>query len=426
MNILLLGGGGREHALGWAIAKSPALTRLWACPGNPGLATVADLLPAEVMAAEAKLLTFAHEAKIDLVVIGPEAPLVAGLADVLRRAGIATLGPSQAAAQLEGSKSFARTFADRHRIPQPAWRRFSDSKAACDYIASNPAAKYVIKADGLAAGKGVVIAENHSDARQAIIAMLDDGQFGQAGKTILIEECLTGVEASLFVLTDGSHAIPFGSAQDYKRAHDGDAGPNTGGMGAISPAPALTEELEKAAWQDVILPCIAGMADESTPYNGFLYAGLMVTNSGVKLIEFNCRFGDPEAQAILPRLESDLLPLLAQAAHVAGSGKFASTQARLANTTSSVAVVMANAGYPTKPKTGGIIQGLDKDMDSSFVFHSGTTGDSDSDAIRATGGRVLTITGLGATPSQARAAAYHRVKSIHWDGCFYRRDIGTN
>ena len=434
INVLLIGSGGREHALGWAIAKSPSLQKLWACPGNPGLAGLAELLPRDYLddiAKPERLIEFIATNAIGLVVIGPEAPLVAGLVDVLQDKGIACFGPSKAAAQLEGSKAFARDFASRHHIPQPAWQRFSDSDSArayIDYIDSiaSSSGKYVIKADGLAAGKGVVIAEDKSQAHATITAMLDEGAYGTASQTIVIEEYLDGTEASLFALCDGAMAIRFGSAQDYKRLKDGDQGPNTGGMGAISPAPALTPEIENLAWQEIIAPTLAGMARDGNPYHGFLYAGLMINQNRPKLIEFNCRFGDPEAQAIFPRLKTDLLAALLAASH----GQLTPAHVGFTDATS-VSVVMANRGYPQAiADNKAPIHGLETvvvDKGNCLVFHNGTT--QKNDTIIASGGRVLTITGMGDKRETARSIAYDRVAKIGWGenngGCFYRRDIGS-
>ncbi|MGB1036367.1 MAG: phosphoribosylamine--glycine ligase, partial [Candidatus Puniceispirillales bacterium] len=304
MNVLIIGGGGREHALAYAIGKSPLLDQLFVSPGNPGIAQIATCVP---YTDEAALFSLIRQAEINLVVIGPEAPLVDGLADRLRQQGINVFGPSQQAAMLEGSKAFARDFCDRHNIPQPAWQRFDNSADAVAFIHAHHADGHVIKADGLAAGKGVVVANTKDEAIAAITSMLDDQQFGHASASIVIEERITGVEASLFAMSDGEHAIMIGTAQDYKRAGDGDTGPNTGGMGAVSPAPALDQTLLETAWHDIVEKVISGMKDDNMPYQGFLYAGLMITTDGPKVIEFNCRFGDPEAEVILPRLKSDLL-----------------------------------------------------------------------------------------------------------------------
>ena len=313
MNVLVIGGGGREHALVDAIDRSPLLARLMVAPGNPGMEDMAervDLNPAD----HDGVVAFARDHDIDLVVIGPEAPLVAGLADDLISAGIRVFGPNASAARLEGSKAFARDFCDRHGIPQPGFARFDDHTAAISHInASYGGTGCVVKADGLAAGKGVVVADTSDQAIEAVTMMLDGGAFGAAGASVVIEDRITGTEASLFAMVDGTSAIFMGSAQDYKRAHDGDKGPNTGGMGAVSPAPALNDALLQQAWDEVVLPVVAGMKQEGNPYQGFLYCGLMLTESGPQVIEFNCRFGDPEAETILPRLKSDLLSAMIMA-----------------------------------------------------------------------------------------------------------------
>lgn len=417
MNVLIIGGGGREHALTHAISKSPLLDKLIVTPGNPGIAKIAVC---EVCDDEPALFNLIDTAAIDLVVIGPEAPLVDGLADRLRAKGIAVFGPSQKAAMLEGSKTFSRDFCDRHGIPQPSWQRFDNSAEACAFIHTHPNDGHVIKADGLAAGKGVVVADTKDEAIAAITSMLDDQQFGNASTSILIEERITGIEASLFAMSDGEHAIMVGTAQDYKRIGDGDKGPNTGGMGAVSPAPALSAELTEIAWRDIVEKVIKGMKEDNMPYQGFLYAGLMITANGLKVIEFNCRFGDPEAEVILPRLKSDLLTALV-AATESGLGHM---DLRFHDGVG-VTVIMANAGYPGTVETGGTITGLDTALDhlagSAMVFHAGTT-QKDNDII-ATGGRVLAITALGKDQAEARQNAYEHASKIHWPGVYYRKDI---
>ena len=418
MNVLIIGGGGREHALAHAIAKSPLLDKLIVSPGNPGIAKLATCI---TCADEPALFDLIENAAIDLVVIGPEAPLVDGLADRLRQRGIRVFGPNQQAAMLEGSKAFARDFCDRHDIPQPAWQRFDNSAEACDFIRGHTADGHVIKADGLAAGKGVVVADTKDEAIAAITSMLDDAQFGHAGASIVIEERITGIEASLFAMSDGEHAIMIGTAQDYKRAGDGDTGPNTGGMGAVSPAPALTPHLLDTAWRDIVEKVISGMAQDNMPYQGFLYTGLMMTADGPKVIEFNCRFGDPEAEVILPRLKSDLLTAL-----------MAATESGLAHMDlrfhdgAAVTVIMANGGYPGPIKAGGVITGLDaatanNGAHAAYVFHAGTS--QKDDDIIATGGRVLAVTALGHDQAEARHNAYQQVAMIDWPGVYYRKDI---
>ena len=409
MKVLLIGSGGREHALAAAIARSPLLDELLAHPGNPGIAEYARCLDC---ADESALFDAIRIEGVDLVVIGPEAPLVDGLADRLGAAGVAVFGASQRAAMLEGSKAFAREFCDRHNIPQPNWRHFRKRADAIAYVENHTDAAHVVKADGLAAGKGVIVADDKAATIQAINTLLTD----EDGAGILIEERISGVEASLFAIADGTNAVFIGTAQDYKRAYDGDKGANTGGMGAVSPAPALTAELTEEAWREVVEKTIAGMRAESMPYQGFLYAGLMLTAEGIKVIEFNCRFGDPEAQAILPRIKGDLLAAM-----------FAASQGELETSLSlqdnvAVVVVMANQGYPEKPIGGATINGLAESAPNTLVFHAGTQASGAN--IIASGGRVLAVAGLGANQAEARENAYARVGMIAWDGVFYRRDIG--
>ena len=418
MNVLIIGGGGREHALAHAITKSPLLDKLIVSPGNPGIAKLATCI---TCTDEPALFDLIENAAIDLVVIGPEAPLVDGLADRLRLRGIRVFGPSQQAAMLEGSKAFARDFCDRHDIPQPAWQRFDNSAEACAFIRDHTADGHVIKADGLAAGKGVVVADTKDEAIAAITSMLDDAQFGHAGASIVIEERITGIEASLFAMSDGEHAMMIGTAQDYKRAGDGDTGPNTGGMGAVSPAPALTPHLLDTAWRDIVEKVISGMAQDNMPYQGFLYTGLMMTTDGPKVIEFNCRFGDPEAEVILPRLKSDLLTAL-MAATETGLGHM---DLRF-HDGAAVTVIMANGGYPGPINAGGVITGLDAatandGAHAAYVFHAGTS--QKDDDIIATGGRVLAVTALGHDQADARQNAYRHVEMINWPGVYYRKDI---
>lgn len=416
MKVMIIGGGGREHALAHAISLSPLLTELLATPGNPGIAELARCLDCPD---EAVIFTAIKNEGVDLVVIGPEAPLVDGMADRLNAAGVAVFGPSQQAAMLEGSKAFARAFCDRHHIPQPGWRQFTNSVEAIAYIEAHSAEGHVIKADGLAAGKGVVVADTKPEAIAAITNILDDQQFGDAGASLLIEERITGVEASLFAMADGDHAIMIGTAQDYKRALDGDKGPNTGGMGAVSPAPALEANLHltEQAWREVVEKVINGMKAEGMPYQGFLYVGLMITKDGPKVIEFNCRFGDPEAEVILPRLDSDLLSAL-----VAATKKQLHQTELHFKSGAAVTVVMANGGYPGPITSGGVITGLTaNEIKNSMVFHAGTS--TKGHDIVATGGRVLAVTGWGDNQASARQTAYARAENISWPGVYYRRDI---
>ena len=421
MKVLVVGSGGREHALVDAIDRSPLLTQLYVAPGNPGMEPMAERVAIAVDDLNG-IVSFARDKEVDLVVIGPEAPLVSGLADMLDEAGIRTFGPSAAAAEIEGSKGFARDFCDRHNIPQPGFARFDDRDEAIDYLHSNYAdSGVVIKADGLAAGKGVIVADTVKQAEDAIRMMLDGGAFGAAGASVVIEDRISGTEASLFAMVDGADAILMGTAQDYKRAHDGDEGPNTGGMGAISPAPGLDPATLETAWNNIVLPTARGMAAEGRPFRGFLYTGLMLTNTGPQVIEYNCRFGDPEAEVILPRLHVDLLAAMLSAV----DGGLAQNTIRFFDTVA-VTVVMANGGYPGSYEKGGIIQGLDDgDGDEhSMVFHAGTSRNDHGDII-ATGGRVLAVTGQGQDAETARKAAYDRASRISWPKAYYRRDIGS-
>ena len=418
MRVLVVGSGGREHALCWSIAASPLLTQLWCAPGNPGIAAVATCVPIGALDIPA-LVEFARANKIDLVVPGPEVPLVAGITDAMEASGIACCGPTQAAAQLEGSKSFTKEICDAAGIPTARWERFEEAAAARDFVRRR-GAPIVVKADGLAAGKGVVVAATEEQALAAIDAMMGARAFGDAGASVVIEECLEGEEVSVFALCDGTHAVPLGAAQDHKRVGDGDTGPNTGGMGAYSPPPALTPELEQAVMERVIRPTLAEMARRGTPFRGILFAGLMLTAEGPKLIEFNVRFGDPECEALLLRLKSDLLPALL-AAH---DGELANFDLRW-NETASIAVVMAARGYPEAPERGSEIRGLDRAaaVPGVVVFHAGTESGADG-ALRAVGGRVLAVCATSTTLGAARAAAYAAVAAIDWPEGFCRKDIG--
>ena len=418
MRVLVVGSGGREHALCWSIAASPLLTRLWCAPGNPGIAAVATCVSIGAMDIAA-LVAFARENAIDLVVPGPEAPLVAGITDAMEAAGIPCCGPTQVAAQLEGSKSFAKELCDAAGIPTARWERFEDAEAAREFVRRR-GAPIVVKADGLAAGKGVVVAATEHAALAAVDAIMDDRVFGEAGKAVVIEECLTGDEVSLFALCDGAHAVPLGSAQDHKRLGDGDTGPNTGGMGCYAPTPMFGPALEQAAMDRIIRPALAEMARRGMPFRGVLFAGLMLTPDGPKLIEFNVRFGDPECQALLLRLRSDLLPALL----AARDGELAHFDLRW-HDSAAVAVVLAARGYPDAPERGSEIRGLAAaaTQPGVQVFHAGTTAGADG-RIRAAGGRVLTVCATGATLLAARDAAYATVDAIDWPEGFCRRDIG--
>jgi phosphoribosylamine--glycine ligase len=419
MNILLLGSGGREHALAWKLAQSRLLEgggKLYAAPGNPGVAQHAELVPLE-LTDHAGVAAFCDGQSIGLVVIGPEAPLVDGLSDSLREAGFAVFGPSKAAAQLEGSKGFTKDLCARAGIPTGGYVRtkaLNEAKEALNGFKP----PYVLKADGLAAGKGVMIAETRGEAEAALEDMFG-GQFGEAGAEVVIEEFLVGEEASFFALTDGAVIVPFGSAQDHKRVGDGDTGPNTGGMGAYSPAPVLTPLLEGEAIERIIAPTVQAMAQAGTPYAGVLYAGLMLTDEGPKLIEYNARFGDPECQVLMLRLESDLGELmLACARYSLGNCE----PPRFAPETA-LTVVMAAEGYPGTPKKGGAIRQVEAaEATGAKVFHAGTA--MKNGELVASGGRVLNVTALGSSVREAQAAAYRAVDTLDFPDGFCRRDIG--
>ncbi|NKE43210.1 phosphoribosylamine--glycine ligase [Roseomonas frigidaquae] len=418
MRVLVVGGGGREHALCWAIARSPKLGKLWCAPGNPGIAAVAECVPIGVEDIAA-LATFAQANAVDLVVAGPEAPLTLGLADACAAAGIPCFGPSAAAAQLEGSKAFCKQVADAAGVPTAAWARFEDAAAARAYLAQK-GAPIVVKADGLAAGKGVVVAMTVEEAESAIAAIMEDRIHGSAGAAVVIEEFLEGEEVSFFALCDGTEALAFGAAQDHKRVGDGDTGPNTGGMGAYSPAPAFTDALREEVMARFIRPTLDEMAGRGTPFRGVLFAGLMLTATGPKLIEYNVRFGDPECETLLPLLRSDLLPVL----HAAATGSLAG-QTLDWDAAHSLVVILAAEGYPGTPRRGTEIRGLEaaSAIPGVLVFHAGTARD-EAGTIRAAGGRVLAVQGRGASLAAARDAAYAAVDAVDWPEGFARRDIG--
>lgn len=416
MNILLVGSGGREHALAWKIKQSPLLTRLIAAPGNPGIAGLCETRPVKVTDVDG-LVALAREIAADLVVVGPESALEVGLADRLNALGIPCFGPTASAARLETSKAFSKDFLARHAMPTAAYGVFETTDAAGAFL-DTQTAPFVIKADGLAAGKGVVIAETRADADAAVADMLG-GRFGQAGARVVIEEFMTGEECSFFALCDGETAIPFGFAQDHKRAYDGDMGPNTGGMGAYSPAPVLTDALAKRAFDDCVSPAVRGMAAEGNPYRGVLYAGLMLTSTGPRLVEFNARFGDPECQVLMLRLESDLVPYLLAAA----TGTLADQPAPAWRSGPAICVVQAADGYPDNPLSGAVIRGADSPHGDAVVFHAGTTRD-EYGTLRSSGGRVLNVCATGPTLQAARTTAYAAVDAIDFPGGFCRRDIG--
>jgi len=417
MRVLVVGSGGREHALAWAIAASPLVDALYCAPGNAGIAEEAECVA--IRATDiAGMVGFCRHERIDFVVVGPEAPLVLGLVDGLEAEGIPTFGPSAAAAALEGSKAFAKDLCTRAQIPTAAHRRFRDPVAAKAFISSH-GAPIVVKADGLSAGKGVTVASDLDTAYQAVDAALVERRFGDAGLEIVVEDCLTGEEASFFALVDGKTALPLATAQDYKRVGDDDTGPNTGGMGAVSPAPCLDPALEGAVMERIILPAVAAMEREGRPFKGILYAGLMLTEAGPMLLEFNVRLGDPEGQVLMMRLMSDLLPALI----AARDGVLKSVDLRW-HPEHAVCVVMAASGYPNEPEHGSEIRGLDAAARDSKVkiFHAGTR--RDGGRLIADGGRVLGITALGQDLAAARDRAYSAVDRIDWPEGFCRRDIG--
>ena len=416
MHVLLIGSGGREHALAWAMAASPLLTKLICAPGNGGIRDVAECVALDP-ADHGRIIDFCREKRIDFVVIGPEAPLVAGLADDLAKAGIKHFGPSKAAAQLEGSKGFTKDLCAEFSIPTGAYGRFKDRAVAQAYLAKQPV-PIVIKADGLAAGKGVVVATTRAEAEAAVDACFA-GAFGAAGAEVVIEAFLDGEEVSFFALCDGTNVLPLATAQDHKRAGDGDTGPNTGGMGAYSPAPIVTPALHERIMAEIIRPTVVGMAKRGAPFKGVLYAGLMITKAGPKLIEYNARFGDPETQVLMLRLKSDLLTALLATA----DGALRSFDLRWHDDVA-LTVVMAAKGYPGDYTKGTEIRGLDRaaEIEGVEVFHAGTK--HEDGRMLANGGRVLDVTARGKTVREAQQRAYRAVDRIDWPGGFCRRDIG--
>jgi phosphoribosylamine--glycine ligase len=414
MNILLLGSGGREHALAWKMAASPLTDRLLCAPGNAGIAREAECVALDI-ANHAAVIAFCKASKIDFVVVGPEAPLVAGIVDDLEAAGIKAFGPTKAAAQLEGSKGFTKDICRANRIPTAAYERFTSAAPAKAYVRAR-GAPIVVKADGLAAGKGVVVAMSVAEAEAAIDMICGEATLGPE---LVIEEFLEGEEASFFVLCDGAHALPLASAQDHKRVHDGDQGPNTGGMGAYSPAPVMTPEVTRRAMDEIIRPTLAAMTALGAPYKGVLFAGLMITAEGPKLIEYNVRFGDPECQVMMLRLKSDLVPALV----AARDGMLKSFDLRWTGE-AALTVVMAANGYPGNYQKGSAIAGLDDaaQVEGVEIFHAGTK--ADGGRVLANGGRVLNVSALGRTVADAQARAYAAVDRIQWPEGFCRRDIG--
>ncbi len=417
MKVLVIGSGGREHALAWKLAQSPKVTRVLVAPGNPGTARE-KLLKNVPVTAVPVLVELARREKVAFTVVGPEAPLAAGVVDAFRAAGLPIFGPTKDAAQLESSKDFAKRFLVRHGIPTAKYETFADAAAAHAYI-DREGAPIVIKADGLAAGKGVVVAMTLAEAHAAIDMMLLDNRMGDAGARVVVEEFMEGEEASFIVMADGKHALALATSQDHKRLHDGDAGPNTGGMGAYSPAPVVTPEVHARVMREVIQPTLAGMAAEGLPYTGFLYAGLMIDGEGKpRVVEFNCRMGDPETQPIMMRLKTDLADLV----EAAIGGRLDKVEAEW-DRRFALGVVLAAAGYPDKPVKGDVITGLPaNEAEDAHVFHAGT---AERDGLVVTaGGRVLCVTALGDNVKTAQKRAYELADAIHFEGRQYRRDIG--
>ena len=418
MNVLVIGGGGREHALAWKAAQSNNVDKVFVAPGNAGTAKEVNLENVDIGVEDiAGLVAFAKAQAIELTIVGPEAPLVEGVVDAFQAEGLNIFGPSQAASQLEGSKAFTKDFLARHAIPTAEYQNFTEIDPAIAYV-KEKGAPIVVKADGLAAGKGVIVAMTEAEAEEAIRDMLAGNAFGDAGSRVVIEEFLDGEEASFIVMVDGKNVLPFATSQDHKRVGDGDTGPNTGGMGAYSPAPVVTPEIHQRVMDEVIMPTIEGMAKEDTPYTGFLYAGLMIMADGTpKVIEYNCRFGDPETQPIMLRLESDLVALCLAAC----DGKLDTADIQFTEQ-ASVGIVLAAGGYPGSYDKGLPIAGLDKAAEmEGKVFHAGTRLDGDDTVTN--GGRVLCATALGNTVTEAQEKAYELTKAIEWDGVFYRNDI---
>ena len=420
MNVLVIGGGGREHALAWKIAQSPRVARVFVAPGNAGTARDPALVNVAVTAV-ADLVDFARREQVGLTVVGPEAPLAAGVVDAFRAAGLRIFGPTQAAAQLESSKDFAKAFMARHGLPTAQYRTFTDAQAAHAYIAER-GAPIVVKADGLAAGKGVVVAATREEADAAVDAMLVGNTMGAAGARVVVEDFLAGEEASFIVMVDGRHVLALASSQDHKRLRDGDAGPNTGGMGAYSPAPIVTPAMHARIMREVILPAVNGMAADGIPYTGFLYAGVMIGADGApKVLEFNCRMGDPETQPIVVRLKSDFVDLVDHAV----AGTLDTIEAEW-DRRAALGVVLAAAGYPDAPRKGDVIEGLDRVTAAAHpdvhVFHAGTAEDGGNAVV--SGGRVLCVTALGDSVRLAQRAAYAAIAEIRFAGMQFRTDIG--
>ena len=416
MKVMIIGGGGREHALAWKVAQNKSVSRVYVAPGNAGTALNPDMVNVPITSVP-ELVAFAQNEQIGMTIVGPEATLSQGVVDAFRAADLKIFGPTKAAAQLESSKDFAKAFMIRHNIPTAAYATFTDAKAAHDYVNAQ-GAPIVIKADGLAAGKGVVVAMSLDEAHSAIDSMLSDNKLDSAGARVVIEEFLTGEEASFIVMVDGKNILPLATSQDHKRLLDSDQGPNTGGMGAYSPAPVVTPTIHAKAMREIIKPTVEGMAADGIPYTGFLYAGLMISPNGdVKTLEFNCRMGDPETQPILMRLKSDLVKL----AQHAVDGTLDQVEAEWDRRTA-LGVVMASANYPDTPRTGDAITGLPTGSEDMQVFHAGTA--MNGDQVVTSGGRVLCVTALGETVKYAQTQAYQALEKIKFDGAQYRKDIG--
>ncbi|MGF1772332.1 phosphoribosylamine--glycine ligase [Vibrio wakamikoensis] len=419
MNVLIIGAGGREHALGWKVAQNPNVETVFVAPGNAGSALEPKLENVAIDVEDIQgLVAFAKEKNIELTIVGPEAPLVIGVVDAFQEAGLAIFGPTQAAAQLEGSKAFTKDFLARHTIPTGAYANFTEIEPALAYVREQ-GAPIVVKADGLAAGKGVIVAMTLEEAEDAIKDMLAGNAFGDAGSRVVIEEFLDGEEASFIVMVDGENVLPMATSQDHKRVGDKDTGPNTGGMGAYSPAPVVTQEIHNRIMEEVIYPTVRGMASEGNPYTGFLYAGLMIDKDGTpKVIEYNCRFGDPETQPIMMRMQSDMVELC----QAAIDKKLDQVESKW-DPRASIGIVLAAGGYPASYNKGDVISGLPTtEVEGEKVFHAGTA-DKDGNVV-TNGGRVLCATALGNTVSEAQARAYELTKKISWDGMFHRNDIG--
>ncbi|NOI66287.1 phosphoribosylamine--glycine ligase [Vibrio sp. 99-8-1] len=419
MDVLIIGAGGREHALGWKAAQNPDVETVFIAPGNAGTALEANLENVDIGVEDIEaLVAFAQKKNIGLTIVGPEAPLVIGVVDAFREAGLAIFGPTKAAAQLEGSKAFTKDFLARHNIPTGAYANFTEIDPAIEYVRQQ-GAPIVVKADGLAAGKGVIVAMTLEEAEAAIKDMLADNVFGEAGSRVVIEEFLQGEEASFIVMVDGTSVLPMATSQDHKRVGDGDTGPNTGGMGAYSPAPVVTADIHNRILEEVIYPTVKGMYEEGNPYTGFLYAGLMIDEHGTpKVIEYNCRFGDPETQPIMMRMESDLVDLCLDAIEERLDSCESFWDPRAA-----VGIVLAAGGYPADYAKGDVISGLPTDeIEGEKIFHAGTR--EEAGKVTTNGGRVLCATALGETVSQAQQRAYKLTKQVSWNGAFYRNDIG--